>query len=150
MAQYRLHAPFVITPRLAVGLRIGGAWLSLMSTAVMKEGATPLGPRQCASMVLDLPDGTEYADDTLQSGCGGFGGVVTIFETYLSFLLAAVESYEFEQRNPGRKGESTELFPAHVLEWAAENKNDIEACRLDLIADLAIGEVDETLVEVLQ
>lgn len=151
MTMLTLHPPFVITPRLAVGLQFdGGACLSLMSTAIAKEGETALGRRHVATMVLDLPDGTEYVDDRMQSGCGGFGGVVAVFETFLSFLLAAVESYEFEQRYPGREGENTELFPRHIVEWASENKDDIEGYQMGMYVDPDSGSdmPNEALIEV--
>lgn len=128
-----LHEPFIITGRLHPGLKIGSAFLSLLDTEFKAEGETCLGRRQSATMVLDFTDGAEsYEDSTLQSGCGGFQGVVAIFETYLSFLLAAVEGYEYEQRSPGRKSDNSDLFPTPIVQWAVDNKSEIEYLHCEL------------------
>lgn len=126
-----LHPPFMISARLAPCLDLGcGAKLSLVTTT---RGAPepPFGGRLRYGFVIDFEDGTEYWDDKLQSGCG-FGGVVDGFNGFLSFLLAAVESYEFEQRNPGSIGENTDLFPLHIVQWASENKMAIECVQCDI------------------
>jgi hypothetical protein len=63
----------------------------------------------------------------------GFGSPVEAFEGFISFLQAAIESYGFEQRT-GIKGENTNLFPRHIVEWAYDHASDIDdalACMLD-------------------
>ena len=45
--------------------------------------------------------------------------MVEAFESFLGFLEASVESYRYEQRHLGAKGENTDLFPSYVVEWAA-------------------------------
>ena len=140
-----LHAPFVITPRLCAGLQIGDGWLSLMS-AYQGPVESCLGARTTATLIIDLPGGIEYICDDLYSGCGGFGGYVSIFESFLSFLEAAVESYEFEQRT-GRKGENTDLFPPHVVEWACDNKSDIGVSRSEMYVEGGSDYVNEALIE---
>lgn len=140
-----LHLPFIITPRLCAGLQIGDGWLSLMSTYQgPRENA--LGARTIATLILDLPGGIEYICDDLSSGCGGFGGYVSIFESFFAFLEAAVGSYEFEQRT-GRKGENTDLFPPHVVEWACDNKSDIEGFRCGMYVEEGNDYVNEALIE---
>lgn len=141
-----LHAPFVITPRLCAGLQIGDGWLSLMS-AYQGPVESCLGARTTATLIIDLPGGIEYICDDLSSGCGGFGGYVAIFESFLGFLEAAMESYEFEQRYPGRKGENTDLFPLHVLQWACDNKCDIEGFRYEMYVEGGSDYVNEALIE---
>lgn len=110
----KLYPPFFIGARLSPALKVGDATLSLV-------GAHPSCDRIAAEFVLDFPDGTSYEDDRMLSGLAGFpGGRVEAFESFLDFLEAAVESYGFEQRNHGRTGENTHLFPRHIVEWAAD------------------------------
>lgn len=121
-----MHPPFIITARLVPGLNIGDTFLNLLGVMNTDEG------RQVANLVLDFPDGSTYEDSTLQSGCGGFKGCVELFETYLSFLLACVEGYEYEQHNPGYRSDNSDLFPPHIREWAVDNKLEIENIHCDL------------------
>lgn len=142
-----LHPPFHIGARLAPALKLGDATLSLLIVG-SGDDCRPFSPRQRASFALDIPDQPEFLDDSLQSGGGGYHGMVGIFETYLSFLLAAVESYKWQQRNPGRIGENTTLFPLHIVEWASVNKGDIECAQLDLyVPENDLDEVNEKLIE---
>jgi hypothetical protein len=127
-----LHPPFIITARLLPGLRIGDAFLNL-------DGCVRDGERMAAKMILDLPDGTEYVDQSMRSGHGGFESVVAIFETYISFLEAAVESYEAK----GLEGENSRLFPEHVVQWAAGA--DIGSARSDLTDE--DGNVRDALIK---
>ncbi len=106
-----LHDPFIISARLLPALRVGNGTLSLASAAWNDERRLEFG------FYLDTPD-FEYFDDNLQSGCGGCE-MVEAFGSFLSFLEASVESYRYEQRYLGAKGENTGLFPRHVVEWAA-------------------------------
>lgn len=121
-----LHPPFIITARLLPGLRLADAVLSYEGSA----GITA-DHRDIASMVLDIPGQDEYIDDRMKSGCGGFRHTVDVFESFLSFLLAAVESFEYGERT-GTDGENTDLFPRRIVEWASENKNEIESVLCDL------------------
>lgn len=130
----KLLAPFIISARLAPALRIGDATLSLVGTDVRQStepGALILGQRIGATLVLDFADGTEYECSDLQSGCGGFGSVVDIFETFLSFLSAAAEARAFTQRT-GIKSDNDDVFPEAVMQWAADNQFDIECTQCDL------------------
>ena len=106
-----LNDPFFIGPRLLPALKVGDGTLSLASASWNDERRLEFG------FYLDTPD-FEYFDDRMQSGCGGCE-MVEAFENFLGFLEAAVESYQFEQRYPDVKGENTDLFPRHVVEWAA-------------------------------
>ena len=106
-----LSDPFIISARLLPALKVGDGTLSLASASWNDERRLEFG------FYLDTPD-FEYFDDNLQSGCGGCE-MVEAFENFLGFLEAAVESYCYEQRHLGAKGENTGLFPLHVVEWAA-------------------------------
>jgi hypothetical protein len=122
----QLSHPFQITPRLKPGIKLGdGGWLSLSD--VFEDG-----DREAATFILDMPEGIWYVDRQLRSGVSAFHGTVEIFNTFLSFLEAAVESYQWQIQNPGRIGENTTLFPIHVVEWAALNLSEIEMARMDM------------------
>lgn len=114
-----LHTPFFIGSALVPALRIGDATLSLLETE--------MGERDTAVFELATPTFT-YVDDRVQSGVHGFNSTVEVFETFLGFLDAAAESFEYEQRT-GRKGENTGLFPRYVVEWAHENRSAVEEVR---------------------
>lgn len=106
-----LHVPFFIGPRLLPALKVGDGTLSLASASWNDERRLEFG------FYLDTPD-FEYFDDNMKSGCGGCS-MVEAFDGFLAFLEAAVESYNYEQRHAGAKGENTDLFPSYVVEWAA-------------------------------
>ena len=134
----KLYPPFIITSRLCPGLRLGNATLSLTGVDQSSEN------RDVATFVIDTPDGGNF-EDSVRSGVGGFKGSVEAFESFLSFLLAAAESLEYEQRNPGMTGENTDMFPRHVVEWAADNKSEIISVWCDLCDDE--GHANEALIE---
>ena len=122
-----LHDPFIIGSRLLPALKIGDATLSLATAAWAEHREGDLGRRMEFGFYLDTPE-FEYFDDNLQSGCGGCG-LVRAFENFLGFMEAAIESYDYEVRYPGFKGENTDLFPRHVVEWAYDNRWAGEAAR---------------------
>lgn len=125
----KMYPPFFISARLAPAIKVGDATLSLIDTKRSKPetGFEMWTPRSRATFALDFPDGTSFEDDSMQSGMGGFHSTVEIFETYLSFLDAAAESYKYD----GMEGENSKLFPKHIVEWAAE-QGDLECLRCDL------------------
>ncbi len=128
-----LNDPFKISARLLPALEIGeGTWLSFEGVKTGRDSQ-----RMAAKMILDFPDGLTYEDDSMQSGCGGFQGMVTVFETYLGFLAAALESYP--------DGENADLFPSWVLERL--DKNDIEYLCATLSDEEGRGIVNEHLIE---
>lgn len=129
-----LNQPFQITARLLPGLRIGKAWIHLeYAKRAGSEGRTRY------KWTVDLPDGTEHTGDDLQSGCGG-GPLQEGFVSLLSFLGAAAESYTYRHRT-GLTGENEDLFPPAVVEWAAQNSDEIDTLRIEL------EESDSTLIE---
>ena len=134
----KLYPPFIVTSRLCPGLRLGAATLSLTGIDQSSED------RDRACFVIDTPDGGSF-EDSVRSGVGGFKGPVETFEAFLSFLMAAAESLEYEQRNPGMTGENTDIFPRHVVEWAADNISEI----LSVWCDLCDGDgyANEALIE---
>lgn len=129
-----LHAPFIISSALAPGLRIGEvATLSLLDTEVTTDN------RDRARFELYFDDGREpYVDDKLRSGVGGFRSTVDAFESFLAFLEAAAESYKYD-------GDNTDLFPPHIVEWAADHSDDICDARCSICDE--DGNPNNSLIE---
>ncbi len=124
----KLHAPFEISARLMPAVRIAGATLSLnLSGRQTSDG------RDVYVCWIDLPDGSEHEITDLRSGCQG-GSVQEGMGALLSFLSAAAESRQYRERT-GRKGENEDLFPAPVVDWAADNSDEIS---------LIASEIEET------
>jgi hypothetical protein len=130
-----LKYPFFIGSALVPAIKIGDATLSLLETRT--------GHRDTAVFELQTPTFT-YVDDRVQSGFQGFVSTVEVFETFLGFLDAAVESFEYEQHT-GCEGENATLFPPHVLEWAVANKSDLQTAVSEITDDS--GEANHNLIE---
>ncbi len=110
------------------GVRIGDNWISL------ECGPSDRAGRTIYRATIDLADGTEHEITDLRSGCQG-GGVQEGLESLLSFLSAAAESYAYRQHT----GEATPdpdsnetLFPPAIVEWAAENADEISMLQCEL------------------
>lgn len=122
----KLNPPFAISSRLAPAVQIGqNGYLSFDN----------------GRFVIDLPDGSEYVIDDFHPGAGS--DLQDQFGTILSFLSACAESraYAFRRCGDAMQGENSDLFPAHVGEWAEEMSNELDMLRFD------IEESDETLIE---
>ncbi len=110
-----LRSPFQISSRLLPALHIAGAWMQLEYSRIpRREGRTRY------RWTIDLPNGESFSKDDLQSGCQG-GNLQEGFESLLSFLDAAGESYNYR----GPDGENADLFPPAVVQWAADNSDQI-------------------------
>lgn len=117
-----LHSPFIITPRLMAGVSIGRAFISI----ALPSSRAPSGRLQYI-IWIDLPDGAEHEITDLRSGCGG-GGIQEGLSAILSFLGAAAESRQYREHTGAREidPDSNEgLFPVAVVDWAAENADEI-------------------------
>jgi hypothetical protein len=122
----KLHQPFEISARLMPAVKVGGATISLeVSGRVSKDG------RDIYSAFIDLPGGEEHEVADLRSGCQG-GSVQEGMRALLSFLSAAAESYQYQQRT-GREGENSDLFPVAVLDWASSCSDELSmlACEIE-------------------
>lgn len=118
-----LHQPFFIGSALCPALKVGGhATLTLLETN--------LGERDTATFELATPEFV-YVVDRVQSGMQGFDSTVEAFATFMCFLDAAVESFDYEHRT-GRKGDNMTHFPHYVVEWAFENRDAIEEARTSI------------------
>lgn len=109
-----IHEPCVITPRLLPGLKIGDGFISVEYLGeVDRRGA----PR--FRYYIDTPD-FEYEGSDLS----GWDGLQGALEACISFLSAAVEGSAYE-RATGRKSDNADLFPEHVVEWAAQYEGEL-------------------------
>lgn len=126
----KLHSPFIITPSLAPGLSVGGAFISF------KRG----------QFVIDLPGGAEHVVTDFRFPQGRIAGdtdgdaLAKGFAAILSFLSACAESRQYATRT-GRPGENADIFPENVGEWA-ESVSD----ELGMLAH----EIDESEVSLIE
>jgi len=118
--QTQIQSPFIITPRLMAGLKIGEAFISIGQGERNSDGRTQYG------VYIDLPDGEHEITD-LRSGCQG-GDLQGGMASLLSFLSAAAESYAYK----GMDGENSGLFPQPVTEWAYQNSDEISMLALEI------------------
>ena len=108
-----LHPPFAISARLLPALRIGDAWLSW-------DGRV---------FFLDRSEQPEYVIDYFRPGFGA--QPQQCFAAVMSFMDAAAESRQYRERT-GRKCENEDLFPPHIVDWIADNVNEIACLRLEI------------------
>lgn len=132
-----LKPPFIIGSALSPALNIGDSTLHLTDVQAAEGG------RDRATFLLVAPE-FEYEDDQLRSGTDGFISTVAAFDAFLSFLEAAAEAAEYEERT-GYHSENSGLFPRHVVEWALLNKDEMglvhsEICNED-------GSTNDSLIE---
>lgn len=120
----KLHDPFFRTP-LGPAIQIGEGTLTLHN--VERDYNTG---RDRATMLLVTPD-FKYQDRELRSGVGGGWSKVEIFETFLGFMEACIESREYVGAD-GNPGENANLFPQHVGEWLVDHKSDVQYARMIL------------------
>lgn len=120
-----LKPPFEISSRLLPAVQVGGDTISLEYLGRTADA------RQRWRYYIDLPDGQEFSDDDLQSGCGSCDGPQEVMESLLSFLGACAESVQCGTRT-GEPGENADLFPPAVGAWAAQNSDEIALLQCDL------------------
>lgn len=109
-----IRNPAQITPRLLPGFKIGEGWVSIEYGPVVRD-SYGFGPRQSYRYYIDLPN-YRYEVDDLRSGCGG-GNLQQGLGSLMAFLGAFAESYRYG-------GESADLFPAGLADWALENEDE--------------------------
>jgi hypothetical protein len=123
----KLQYPFGISGRLMPALTIGNGVLSLDDQA------------NSIQFWLDIPGQPEYLIDDFRSpnpddyqGC---------FEAILSFMMAAVESRQWRERNRHclDRDSSESLFPPHIVDWLVEHSDEIDT--------LSMALEDEDLIE---
>lgn len=126
-----LREPVCITSRLLPGVRVGDASISIEECGATNDGRTRY------KYYIDTP-AFEYEGSDLKSGVGN-GTLQSGLASLLSFLSAAAESYSYQQRT-GRAGDNSDLFPAHVTEWAYQHSDELGmlACELDETPNLIV------------
>lgn len=136
-----IHTPCIITPRLLPGLSIGGGFISIEYAEQRRNHN-----RTSYRWFIDLPDGQEFSEADLASGCQG-GTLQEGLGTLLCFLTAAAEGYAYEQRNGG-ESENSALFPLPVVEWAHQHSEELSMIQYELEeADEETGEIPVVIDE---
>lgn len=110
-----LTHPFLITPRLLPGVRVGGGFIAI-------EYFCMDGPRTRWRVTIDAPDldGETYEDTTMTSGMGDHS-LQSAMENYLGFLL-----YEVDHARYGDPIEGDDpLFPERVVAWATDYEDEL-------------------------
>lgn len=126
-----LKHPFGIYARLLPSVAIGGG-SEQVTVSLDKSG-----------FVLDGPFGEHRVTDlTLR----GNPTMESAFETMLSFMEAAAESFQYAERRgkDGMEGENADLFPREVTEALAQVSDEIGMARFEIEQAIESG---ETLVE---
>ena len=120
----KLSAPFLISSRLLPAVSIGKG---------SEQITVSLSPR---GFILDGPFGEhEVTDLTLR----GNPSIESAFETLLSFMSAAAESFRYR----GMDGENADLFPAPVTEAIAQVSSELECVHFEIQSAI---ESEESLV----
>ena len=116
-----LSAPFLISSRLLPAVSIGQGH---------EQITVSLSP---SGFILDGPFGEHKVTDlTLR----GNPSIESAFETLLSFMSAAAESFRYR----GMDGENADLFPAEVTEAIAQVSSELESVWFELHSAVESGE----------
>ena len=119
-----LTSPFIISARLLPAVSIGKG---------QEQVTVSLSP---SGFILDGPFGEhEVTDLTLR----GNPSMESAFETLLSFMSAAAESFRYR----GMDGENADLFPAPVTEAIAQVSSELECVHYEIQSAI---ESEESLV----
>lgn len=123
-----LPHPLIITARRLPGVVITDTFDEFCTLSIEFSPEPPSDPGRVRYRVyLDTPE-FEYEDDSLQSWCGG-GTLRDGVESYLSFLSAAAEAMSYPD------SDNRDLFPKHIMQWAADHESDIESAQCEFIGE---------------
>jgi len=121
----KLNQPFLISPRLLPGVKVGDAFISIEIERVTNSG------RLVYRYYIDGP-GFEHTGNDLKSGVGN-GDLQSGMESLLSFLCAAAESYGYLGcKYSDDPDDNCSLFPEKVTEWAYQNSDEISSLQCEL------------------
>jgi hypothetical protein len=114
---------------MSVTEKIGLSTLTVQHTGRERDTDFKGAYRQAYEAVITTPQ-WQYVDNTLRSGVGAAVNENDMFSALLSFLTACAEGYP--------DGDSSNLFPKHVAEWANSHSYELENLQLtyDENADL--------------
>lgn len=119
-----LSAPFLISSRLLPAVSIGQGQEQITVSLSLR------------GFILDGPFGEHRVTDlTLR----GNPSIESAFETLLSFMSAAAESFRYR----GMDGENADLFPAPVTEAIAQVSSELECVHYEIQSAI---EAEESLV----
>lgn len=118
-----LHPPFIITPRLLPGVKIGTAFVSIEFAKETADGRTRYRYH------IDT-DGFEHTGSDLKSGVG-VGSLQSGMESLLSFLGAAAEAARYKM-STGQQSENYDLFPEQVVQWAYNHQDEIQMLEIEI------------------
>lgn len=117
----KLSHPFIISPRLLPAVSIGKG---------EEQVTVSLSP---SGFILDGPFGEHKVTDlTLR----GNPSIESAFETLLSFMSAAAESFRYR----GMDGENADLFPAEVTEALFQVSSELECVHFEIQSAIESGE----------
>lgn len=120
----KLSHPFIISSRLLPAVSVGKG---------DEQVTVSLSP---SGFILDGPFGEHKVTDlTLR----GNPSIESAFETLLSFMSAAAESFRYK----GMDGENSDLFPAEVTESLAQVSSELECVHFEIQSAI---ESEESLV----
>ena len=116
-----LTHPVIITPRLMAGVAVPDGYLSVAPAGDVGEYGKPRW-----TYAIDVSGWDEEGSDLY-----GWGDSRAMLGTLVSFLCAAAESYAYRM-STGRAGESEDLFPPRVVEWAYANSDELSMLALEI------------------
>ncbi len=119
-----LSHPFIISARLLPSVAIGKG---------EEQVTVSLSP---SGFILDGPFGEHKVTDL---ALRGNPSIESAFETLLSFMSAAAESFRYR----GMDGENADLFPAEVTEALAQVSSELECVWFEIHSAI---EAEESLV----
>lgn len=120
----KVRRPFTKTRSGKPQLKIGGATIKVDYSDLPSRGGA-WGNRMAYAITIGKKT---YKGDDLDN----VRNLRTGFETLLSFLDAAADSYSYEMRT-GRPGDASEYFPPEVVEWAYQHADEIGMVRYEII-----------------
>ncbi|MCW4050798.1 MAG: hypothetical protein NWE89_13790 [Candidatus Bathyarchaeota archaeon] len=123
-----IREPLIITSRLAPGVKIGDATISIEYADITPDG------RQAYRWFIDNGNGhrQDFRGEDLVSGVGG-GSLQEGLKSLLGFLGAFAEAIAYQERiYAGEPLENSDLFPVMLSEWATANADEISMLAYEL------------------
>lgn len=119
----KLFHPFMISSRLLPSIKIVNATISIEDINVDDQG------KKVYKFYIDILNQKAYESSDLRgSVCGNESGhpIQEVMESLLNFLSASAEAYSYPD------SDNRDLFPEYIMEWAYQNKEEIEIAFLEM------------------